>query len=134
MRQNGFEPEFSAEVMREVERLDDVPLPAGARDLRSLLWSSVDNRESRDLDQVEVAERRADGLIRIRIGVADVGTLVPQGSAADAHAASNTTSVYTGVAVFPMLPERLSTDLTSLNEGEDRLAVIIEFDVAPTER
>lgn len=130
MRQNGFEPDFSAAVMREVERLDELTLPAGARDMRALLWSSVDNRESRDLDQVEVAERLADGLIRIRIGVADVGTLVPRGSAADAHAASNTTSVYTGVAVFPMLPERLSTHLTSLNEGEDRLAVIIEFDVA----
>lgn len=131
MRQNGFDPEFSADVLREVGRLDDVPLPTGARDMRALLWSSIDNRESRDLDQVEVAERLGRGVIRIRIGVADVGTLVPQGSAADAHAASNTTSVYAGVAVFPMLPERLSTDLTSLNEGEDRLAVIIEFDVAP---
>jgi ribonuclease R len=131
MRQNGFEPEFSADVLREVGRLDDAAFPAGTRDLRALLWSSIDNRESRDLDQVEVAERLEDGVIRIRIGVADVGTLVPQGSAADAHAASNTTSVYAGVAVFPMLPERLSTDLTSLNEGEDRLAVIIEFDVAP---
>ena len=131
MLQNGFEPGFSAEVMREVARLHGQSLPAGSRDLRTLAWSSVDNRESRDLDQVEVAERLPDGLIRIRIGVADVGTLVPQGSAADAHAASNTTSVYTGVAVFPMLPNRLSTDLTSLNQGEDRLAVIIEFDVAP---
>jgi exoribonuclease-2 len=134
MVQNGFEPEFSPAVMREVRSLDDPsndPLPPGCHDLRALLWSSVDNRESRDLDQIEVAERLADGTIRIRIGVADVDTLVRLGSAADAHAATNTTSVYTGVAVFPMLPERLSTDLTSLNEGEDRLAVAIEFDVAP---
>jgi exoribonuclease R len=132
MRQNGFEPEFSAAVMREVRSLGDPsdnPLPAGCHDLRGLAWSSVDNRESRDLDQIEVAERRADGSIRIRIGVADVGSLVQLGSAADAHAAANTTSVYTGVAVFPMLPERLSTDLSSLNEREDRLAVVIEFDV-----
>jgi exoribonuclease-2 len=132
MRQNGFEPEFSAAVMHEVRSLDDPsdnPLPAGCHDLRELPWSSVDNRESRDLDQIEVAERRADGSIRIRIGVADVGSLVQLGSAADAHAAANTTSVYTGVAVFPMLPERLSTDLSSLNEGEERLAVVIEFDV-----
>jgi exoribonuclease R len=133
MLQNGFEPNFSPAVMREVRSLDDPsdrPLPPGARDLRPLHWSSVDNRESRDLDQIEVAERLANGSIRIRIGVADVGSLVPLGSAADAHAATNTTSVYTGVAVFPMLPERLSTDLTSLNQGEDRLAVVIEFDVA----
>jgi exoribonuclease-2 len=132
MRLNGFVPEFSAAVMREVRALDDPsdnPLPAGCHDLRGLAWSSVDNRESRDLDQIEVAERRADGSIRIRIGVADVGSLVQLGSAADAHAAANTTSVYTGVAVFPMLPERLSTDLSSLNEGEERLAVVIEFDV-----
>jgi exoribonuclease-2 len=133
MLQNGFEPDFSPAVMREIQSLhdpSDSPLPPGVRDLRPLHWSSVDNRESRDLDQIEVAERLADGSIRIRIGVADVESLVPLGSAADAHAATNTTSVYTGVAVFPMLPERLSTDLTSLNEGEDRLAVVIEFDVA----
>ena len=133
MVKNGFEPEFSPEVMLEVRKLDDPsdnPLPADTRDLRSLVWSSIDNRESKDLDQIEVAERLADGPIRIRIGVADVETLVPLGSPADEHAAKNTTSVYTGVAVFPMLPDRLSTDLTSLNEGEDRLAVVVEFDVA----
>jgi exoribonuclease R len=133
MRENGFEPEFPAEVMREVARFGAEP-PASPgpapRDMRALPWSSIDNRESRDLDQVEVSERLADGVIRVRIGVADVGTLVPLGSAADGHAATNTTSVYTGVAVFPMLPERLSTDLTSLNQGEDRLAVVIELDIA----
>src|SRR6202140_1011234 len=125
MRLNGFEPDFSPEVMREVRSLDDPsndPLPTGCGDLRALPWSSVDNRESRDLDQIEVAERVADGSIRIRIGVADVDTLVHAGSAADEHAAKNTTSVYTGVAVFPMLPDRLSCDLSSLSEAEDRLA------------
>jgi exoribonuclease R len=134
MVKNGFEPEFSPEVMREVRSLDDPsndPLQADTRDLRSLPWSSIDNRESRDLDQIEVAERLPDGSTRIRIGVADVDTLVPLGSPADEHAATNTTSVYTGVAVFPMLPDRLSCDLSSLNEGADRLAVVVEFDVAP---
>src|SRR5687767_13429515 len=134
MRRHGFEPEFSAEVMAEIRSLDDPsndPVARGVKDLRRLPWSSIDNRESRDLDQIEAAERLADDTIRILIGVADVDTLVHLGSAADQHAAANTTSVYTGVAVFPMLPERLSTDLTSLNEGEDRLAVVIEFDVAP---
>jgi exoribonuclease-2 len=133
MRQHGFEPEFSPEVMAEIRALDDPsndPLGRGVKDLRHLPWSSIDNRESRDLDQIEAAERLDDDSIRVLIGVADVDTLVQLGSAADAHAAANTTSVYTGVAVFPMLPERLSTDLTSLNEGEDRLAVVIQFDVA----
>ena len=133
MLKNGFEPDFSPAVMREVRSLDDPsgnPLPPDVRDMRPLHWSSVDNRESRDLDQIEVAERVADGSIRVRIGVADVDTLVHRGSPADEHAAMNTTSVYTGVAVFPMLPDRLSCDLSSLNEGEDRLAVVVEFDVA----
>src|SRR5882672_6886524 len=132
MVKNGFEPDFSPAVMSEVRSLhepSDDPLPPGVRDLRDLPWSSVDNQESRDLDQIEVAERLANGSIRVRIGVADVDTLVRLGSAADNHASTNTTSVYTGVAVFPMLPERLSTDLTSLNEGEDRLAVVIEFGI-----
>src|SRR5688572_1715688 len=132
MLKHGFEPHFSPAVMREVGSLDDpsnAPMPTGVRDLRSLYWSSVDNRESRDLDQIEVAERVADGSIRIRIGVADVGALVELGSAVDEHAATNTTSVYTGVAVFPMLPERLSNDLTSLGQGENRYAVVVEFDV-----
>jgi exoribonuclease R len=132
MLRNGFEPEFSPAVIREVRSLDDPsnhPLPPDARDLRALPWSSIDNRESRDLDQIEVAERVTDGSILLRIGVADVDTLVALGSAADEHAAMNTTSVYTGVATFPMLPDRLSCDLSSLNEGEDRLAVVVEFDV-----
>ncbi|MBA3889182.1 MAG: RNB domain-containing ribonuclease [Gemmatimonadaceae bacterium] len=133
MRANGFAPDFSAEVLREVEAFDDpgnATLPVGARDLRALPWSSIDNRESRDLDQIEAAERCDDGRIRLLVAIADVASFVPPGSASDDHSAINTTSVYTGVAVFPMLPERLSTDLTSLNEGEDRLAVVIQFDVA----
>lgn len=131
MRENGFVPVFPPEVLQEVMSID-ARAPErvdGVRDLRDLLWSSVDNRESRDLDQVEVAELVARGAIRLRIGIADVDAMVPPGSAADEHAAVNTTSVYTGVVVFPMLPERLSNDLTSLNEGEDRLAYVVEFDI-----
>jgi exoribonuclease R len=134
MTENGFEPEFSSAVMEEVLEIQEPSpsgLPPGVRDARNLPWSSIDNRESRDLDQVEVAARNPDGSIRVSVGVADVATLVQLGSAADHHAATNTTSVYTGVATFPMLPERLSTDLTSLNEGEDRFAVVISFDVSP---
>src|SRR5690348_7672273 len=131
MRAQGFEPEFSAAVIQEVRALDepaDNPQPTDVRDMRAALWSSIDNRESRDLDQIEVAERVGDS-IRVSIGVADVDSLVPVGSPADEHAANNTTSVYTGVVTFPMLPERLSTNLSSLNEGEDRLAVVVQFDV-----
>ena len=135
MLANGFRPDFSAAVRREVSGLDNDAVVAAMRgvprDQRGLLWSSIDNRESRDLDQVEVAERISGDLIRVSIGIADVDALVTKGSAVDEHAAENTTSVYTGVAVFPMLPERLSTDLTSLNEGVDRCAIVIELDVAP---
>lgn len=133
LRANGFVPEFSPEVLAEVAAIDDPPDPGPAplpRDLRQLPWTSIDNRSSLDLDQLEVAERLEDGRIRILLAIADVVTVVPLASAIDAHAATNTTSVYTGVAVFPMLPERLSTDITSLNEGEDRLAVVTQFDVA----
>src|SRR2546423_822920 len=131
MRAQGFEPEFSPAVIQEVRAIDepaDKPQPRDVRDMRGALWSSIDNRESRDLDQIELAERVGDS-IRVCIGVADVDALVPIHSAADDHAANNTTSVYTGVVTFPMLPERLSTNLSSLNEGEDRLAVVVQFEV-----
>ncbi len=129
MRAEGFEPEFPSSVVEEVSRLAGTEAHSphsAAIDLRQLPWSSIDNRASRDLDQVEVAHR-VEGSIRVRIGVADVSALLPFRGAAEQHAASNTTSVHTGVATFPMLPERLSTDLTSLNEGRDRLALVVEF-------
>jgi exoribonuclease-2 len=133
MIEHGFKPEHSPEAHREVELLERRAVPTmrdGRRDLRGLLWSSIDNRTSRDLDQIEFAESLPDGSIRLRIGIADVDALVTPGTATDVHAATNTTSVYTGVRVFHMLPPELSTDLTSLNEGEDRDAIIIELRVA----
>jgi exoribonuclease-2 len=99
------------------------------KDLRNLLWSSIDNDSSRDLDQIEYAERQPDGSTRILIGIADVDGSVPKGSAIDLHAAGECVSVYTGVETFPMLPEDLSTDLTSLNENADRASVIIDISV-----
>jgi exoribonuclease-2 len=124
----GFEPDFPADVARELEALKPAAEDAGVKDLRGLLWSSIDNKESRDLDQVEYVEREAGGY-RVFVGIADVDAYVKQGSAIDQHAAVNTVSVYTPAEVFPMLPLRLSTDLTSLVEGADRLAVIMELAV-----
>jgi exoribonuclease-2 len=133
VREAGFEPDFPAEVARELEGLKSVEARAGedanVRDLRGLLWSSIDNRESRDLDQVEYVERDGEGF-RVLVGIADVDAYVGKDSAADRHAALNTVSVYTPARVFPMLPERLSTDLTSLVEGADRLAVVTELCVS----
>src|ERR1700691_294059 len=134
MIEHGFAPDFSPEVARQVAALRAHASPPDSsgtmRDLRGLLWSSIDNDTSRDLDQIEVAERLANGNIRIRIGIADVDTDVPKGSPIDAHAAANCTTVYTGVKNFPMLPDALSTDLTSLNEHADRLSVVVELTVA----
>jgi exoribonuclease-2 len=132
MIDHGFNPDFPPAVDKQLASLSDDPLPAptgDVRDLRSLLWSSIDNDTSRDLDQIEVAERAAGG-IRLRIGVADVDGDVTIGSPIDQHASMETTSVYTGVTTFSMLPERLSTDLTSLNESADRPAMVVELLVA----
>jgi len=129
---NGFQPDMGAAVEREVAQLHDAPGAGdGVRDLRSLLWSSIDNTTSKDLDQIEFAEELPDKGIVLRIGIADVDVLVPKGSAIDAHAFANATSVYTGVHVYPMLPEELSTGLTSLNEGERRVVLVIEVELGP---
>jgi len=131
LRANGFEPDESDAMRAEVAATPRaVILGAGVRDLRALLWSSIDNPESRDLDQVEFAEQMPGGDVRLRIGVADVDSRVKKDSAVDRHAMTNGTSVYTGVSVYPMLPAALSTDLTSLNEGADRLAVVVELTIA----
>ncbi|HZI41238.1 MAG TPA: ribonuclease catalytic domain-containing protein, partial [Gemmatimonadaceae bacterium] len=126
LRENGFDPDFGAAVETQVESTKQPASANGVRDLRDLLWSSIDNTESRDLDQLEVAEELSTGAIRILVAVADVDALVTKDSPADSHAQENSTSVYTGVQVFPMLPEQFSTNLTSLNENADRVAVVIE--------
>ena len=130
----GFQPDLPPEASRQLEALKTRPssgTESGLRDLRSLLWSSIDNDTSRDLDQAEVAERVSGG-IRVLIAVADVDSDVPAGSPIDQYAARETTSVYTGIQTFPMLPEQLSTDLTSLNQDVDRPAIVIDMLVAPS--
>jgi len=134
MLAEGFHPDFPPAVLQQVKGLQAQSAAANVanrqvRDLRSLLWSSIDNDTSRDLDQAEAAER-VNGGIRVMVAVADVDSDVALGSPADQHAASEMTSVYTGVRTFPMLPEALSTDLTSLNESVDRLAIVIDMLVA----
>jgi exoribonuclease-2 len=130
MIEHGLLPEFDAAAERQLAAMADAPPPAdGARDLTALRWCSIDNDDSRDLDQLSVAEELPGGAVRILVAVADVDSRVAQGSPLDGHAAHNTTSVYTGAHIFPMLPERLSTDLTSLNPDGDRLAVVVELEV-----
>ncbi len=125
MIQRGFSPDFGPAVESQLATIRPEP-DHGVRDLTALLWSSIDNDESRDLDQVEWAER-ATGGIRVLVGVADVDSAIAKGTPIDAHAAHDTTSVYAGVRTFPMLPERLSTDLTSLSEEGDRNAIVVDM-------
>jgi exoribonuclease-2 len=127
MIERGFEPDYSAAAAAQVRQLSEHTSPQGdRRDLRHLLWCSIDNEDSRDLDQLSVAEVRG-GDTAILVAIADVDAMLPCESPIDRHAHANTTSIYTPAAIFPMLPERLSTDLTSLNEGEDRPAVIVDM-------
>lgn len=130
----GFEAEFSTAVLAEARSLTPSTGPYGTdvRDLRSLPWCSIDNDDSRDLDQLTVAEALAGGRTRVLVAVADVSAAVAPGSALEKHAAANTTSIYTPPQNFPMLPDRLSTDLTSLVQAEDRLAVVVETVVDDT--
>ena len=129
MLARGLAPDFSPAAMAE---LAAIRAPAAApdnsvRDLRALLWCSIDNDDSRDLDQLSVAEALPAGATKILVAIADVSAVVRQGSALDGHARQNTTSVYTAAQIFPMLPEKLSTDLTSLNPAVDRLAMVVEM-------
>ena len=148
MLERGLLPDFSPAALAELDKLRS-PASAAARpaattpsgegsgsgdsfrDLRHLLWASIDNDSSRDLDQLTVAEAAPDGRVRLLVAIADVDALVKKGTAIDEHAAYNTTSVYTAAQIFPMLPEKLSTGLTSMNPDEERLAFVFSMVVAP---
>jgi VacB/RNase II family 3'-5' exoribonuclease len=129
--QHGFQPDFPPEVSQQLAQLKSHPPQVTAtnnvRDLRNLLWSSIDNDTSRDLDQVEVAERGSNGDVKIMIGIADVDAFVSEHTPIDQHAARESTTVYTGIRNFPMIPEELSTGISSLLENQDRFAVVAEF-------
>lgn len=129
MRERGLEPEFSAAVKQQLREIDGPSEEDGVdiHDLTGLLWCSIDNDDSRDLDQLTASQVLQDGSVRILVAVADVDTLVGKDTPIDRHAQINTTSVYTSARIFPMLPEKLSTDYTSLNPNQDRVATVTEM-------
>lgn len=135
MLERGLLPDFSSDALAELNRIQTPVIGKSAfdgahhqiRDMRNLLWASIDNDDSRDLDQLTVAEMTPTGNVKILVAIADVDAVVKNGSAIDEHARHNTTSVYTAAEIFPMLPEKISTDITSLNFNEERLAIVIEM-------
>ncbi len=129
MIERGLQPDFSAQALSELKKITIAATASDESiiDLRNLLWASIDNDDSMDLDQLTVAESMEDGRVKVQVAVSDVDALVHLGSAIDEDAAFNTTSIYTAAVIYPMLPEKLSTDLTSLSQGEDRLAVVVEM-------
>jgi len=130
MRERGLQPEFSKEELQQLSQINN-PAPFSSQfvDLRSLLWCSIDNDDSRDLDQLTYAEKGKDSKTTLWIAIADVDALVIKDSAIDIHAQINTTSVYTPAKIFAMLPEKLSTNLTSLNENEDRISMVVKIQI-----
>src|SRR5919106_1375017 len=129
MRERGLLPDFSPRALEEIDAIRGPAIRADkwTRDLRNLIWCSIDNDDSRDLDQLTIAEALPYGAVKILVAIADVDALVKKESALNDHARQNTTSVYTAAAIFPMLPEKLSTDLTSLNFASDRIAVVSDM-------
>jgi len=132
MRERGLDPDMPAAASAQADQMASPPRTTDepTRDLRALLWCSIDNDDSRDLDQLSVAEPLAGGDVKVMVAIADVDAAVAKGTPVDQHAARNTTSVYTPAVIFPMLPEKLSTDLTSLADRQDRLAVVVEVVVS----
>jgi len=132
MLEHGLEPDLPPGAATQLRAITAPAVAHGPqiRDQRALLWCSIDNDDSRDLDQLSVAETLVDGAVRILVAIADVDATIARGSPLDVHARANTTSVYTAAQVFPMFPERLSTDLTCLAEGQERLSLVIDMTVA----
>jgi exoribonuclease-2 len=134
MLERGLLPDFSSEALAELEQLQRSAVSAidsnTIRDRRNFPWASIDNDDSRDLDQLTAAKALSEGKVQIMVAIADVDSSVKNGSAIDDHARHNTTSVYTAAEIFPMLPEKLSTDMTSLNFSQDRLAIVVEMVVS----
>ncbi len=131
MREKGLDPEFSREANEQLNLINSPYPHTKEQDLRPLLWCSIDNDDSKDLDQLTFAEKKPNGDTTLYIAIADVDALVKKGTPIDNHAATNTTSVYTPTKIFPMLPEKLSTNLTSLNENEERVSLVVTIEMSP---
>jgi exoribonuclease-2 len=131
MVDRGLLPDFSSEALQELNGIRDIPITVtgSVQDLRNLAWCSIDNDDSRDLDQLSVAVPMPDDMTKILVAIADVDSAVKKGTALDEHAKQNTTSVYTAAIIFPMLPEKLSTGITSLNADADRFSVVVEMSI-----
>jgi len=129
MLDHGLQPDFSAQALAQASSITQPASEPAVRDLRALLWASIDNDDSQDLDQLSVAEPLAGGAVKILVAIADVDATVKLGSPIDDHARANTTSVYTAAQIFPMLPEKLSTNLTSLADGQERVSLVIEMTI-----
>lgn len=127
LRADKFEPDLDADQAAQLAQLRAPATPSDVKDLRALLWSSIDNADSKDLDQIEYAEELPDKGLKLLVGIADVDILIGKDSPLDRHAMANSTSVYTGVDVFPMLPTEISTGLTSLNDGAERVILVVEL-------
>ena len=125
----GLDPDFPESVIAELKELANQPINKTevTKDMRDKIWCSVDNDDSLDLDQLSYAEQLPDNKVRVFVAIADVNAMVHSQSNIDIHASHNTTSVYTVAEIFPMLPEKLSTDLTSLRYNADRYAFVIEM-------
>jgi len=134
MEKYGFHPSFPKAVIREVQKIQEgkpEEKKTDAADLRSLLWVSIDNHDTMDIDQIQFCEEGPDNEIHVKVAIADVDHLVRKGSPTDRHAVKHGTSIYTGVVTYPMLPIRLSEGITSLHPHQDRMAVVIEYAVLP---
>ena len=129
MLDHGLQPDFPAEAVAQTNSITQPASDSSGRDLRLLLWASIDNDDSQDLDQLSVAEALPDGAVKILVAIADVDATVKIGSPIDDHARANTTSVYTAAQIFPMLPEKLSTNLTSLADRQERVSLVIEMTI-----
>ena len=129
MLDHGLLPDFSTDALAQASSITQPAVDPTIRDLRGLLWASIDNDDSQDLDQLSVAEPLPGGAVKILVAIADVDATVKIGSPIDDHARANTTSVYTAAQIFPMLPEKLSTNLTSLADGQERVSLVIEMTI-----